>query len=321
MLISVFISAPALGAAPSESLPAIMVLTIKHEEDAGPGIAKMLTEIVLQDIYDLKKFRVVGEKDINQMLNTEQRKQLAGCTDTSCLVEIAGAMGTQYTIDGTVGVVGQSNLVALSLIDVGKAAVVSRKTAVVKGEREQLLETVHKLIAELMAPVLAVVEARRGATQTPQAASAPVPGPRPPGARQDNDQKQNQPEGVGAARAGRGPPVFDTTKAIEPAGFDYRFWGKVGVFGGAGVVVVGGVFSFLSVKSSDDFQSAADPAEMKDGKDKARLYGDVALGSYLAGGALAAGGAVLWMIAPLGGVAVSPSADREGVYLRIGGVW
>jgi hypothetical protein len=69
-----------------------MVLNIKHEEDAGPGIAKMLTEIVLQDIYDLKKFRVVGEKDINQMLNTEQRKQLAGCNDTSCLVEIAGTL-------------------------------------------------------------------------------------------------------------------------------------------------------------------------------------------------------------------------------------
>ena len=51
----------------------------------------MLTELLLQDIHDLKKFRVVGEKD-NQMLNSEQRKHSRNF-DTSCLVEIAGAMG------------------------------------------------------------------------------------------------------------------------------------------------------------------------------------------------------------------------------------
>ena len=149
-----FLSLPVVAAAPSESLPAIMVLNIKHEEEAGPGIATILTGLVLQDLTDLKRFRVIGEKDVNQMLNQEQRKQLAGCTDTSCLVEIAGAMGTRYTLDGTVGVVGQSNVLSLSLIDVTKAAVVSRKTAVVKGEREQLLDSVHKLIRDLMEPVL-----------------------------------------------------------------------------------------------------------------------------------------------------------------------
>ncbi|MBI5525764.1 MAG: hypothetical protein HY897_05475, partial [Deltaproteobacteria bacterium] len=164
-------------AAPSESLPAIMVLNIKAEEQAGPGIAAILTEIVLNDLHDLKKFRVVGQKDIGQMLSQEQQKQLAGCTDTSCLVEIAGAMGTTYTLDGTVGVVGTSNVLSLSLIDVTKAAVISRKMAVLKGEREQLLDAVHRLLKELMAPVLADEGSRRGVTQTTPkaAASAPVP--------------------------------------------------------------------------------------------------------------------------------------------------
>ena len=180
VLLALMVSAPTLATAPSESLTAIMVLNVKHEEEAGPGIAKILTGLVLQDLYDLssssggrKLFRVIGEKDVSQMLNTEQQKQLAGCTDTSCLVELAGAMGTKYTLDGTVGVVGTSNVLSLTLIDVTKAAVISRKTAVVKGDREQLLESVHKLISELMGPVLT--------------SGAPVPEPRPQGARQDND--------------------------------------------------------------------------------------------------------------------------------------
>lgn len=142
------------AAVDQESLPAIMVLTIKNEGQAEPGLARMLTELVLQDLHDLKKFRVVGEKDISQMLSTEQKKQLAGCSDTRCLVEIAGAMGTQYTIDGTVGVVGASNLLSLTLVDVTRAAVVSRKTSVVKGGHEQLLESVHKLLTDLMGTVM-----------------------------------------------------------------------------------------------------------------------------------------------------------------------
>lgn len=281
-----------------------MVLTIKHEEEAGPGIAKMLAELLLQDIHDLKKFRVVGEKDINQMLSNEQRKQLAGCSDTSCLVEIAGAMGTKYTIDGTVGVVGQSNLLSLSLIDVSKAVVVSRKTAVVKGEREQLLESVHKLIADLMAPVLTSLPTAptRGAPKVLQGPAATIP--------------------VGdvvPAKSG----TQATLKIVEPelSGFDYALWGKVGVFSGAGVVLLGGVSSVLAKQSSDEFESTKDPKTMKDSYDKANTWSNVALGSYIAGGALAATGAVLWMMAPAGKAAVVPAANRDGVSLMLVGGW
>ena len=224
-------------------LPAIMVLNIKHEEEAGPGIAKILTELVLQDLHDLKKFRVIGEKDVDQLLTTEQRKQLAGCTDTSCLVEIAGAMGTQYTLDGTVGVVGQSNVLSVSLLDVTKAVVVSRKTTVVKGEREQLLESVHKLIADLMAPVMV---------------------------------------DVGAARAQRGPPApVQATKTVEYPMNPYRLWGHVGIWGGLGVVALGGGFTALAKKAADDYNTGKDIAGTKSNIDN---YDATAVTCYVLSG-------------------------------------
>ena len=144
---------PSFGQAQPKELPAVMVLNIKHEEDASSGLAAILTDLVLQGVHDLKQFRVVGQKDVNQMLSMEQQKQLAGCSDTSCLIEIAGALGTKYTIDGTVGIVGSSNILSLTLLDTTKAAVVSRKTAIIKGEREQLLGSVSKLLRDLMEPV------------------------------------------------------------------------------------------------------------------------------------------------------------------------
>ncbi|MBI5529005.1 MAG: hypothetical protein HY897_21970 [Deltaproteobacteria bacterium] len=267
-------------AAPAAAeLPAIMVLNIKHEEDAGPGIAKILTELVLQDLTDLKRFRVIGEKDVNQMLNTEQQKQLAGCTGTSCLVELAGAMGTQYTLDGTVGAVGQSSVLSLSLIDVTKAAVVSRKTAVVKGEREQLLESVHKLIAELMAPVLDSARvAGVGAAEAKR--NPPVSGPHPPGARKDNDQKQTAVKTVEP-----GPPM-------NP----YKLWGHVSFWSGLGVVGLGGVFTGLAAGAADDFAAGGmDPVGKRDaiGRNNA-----LAVTCYTLGGALVATGVTLWVLSP-----------------------
>ena len=189
---------------------------------------------------------------------------------------------------------GQSNLLSLSLIDVSKAVVVSRKTAVVKGEREQLLESVHKMIADLMAPVLDSAAPTRSAATIPSGSVAPAK--------------------AGAQTAAR------TVEPVPP-GFNYNLWGKVGVFGGAGVVLLGGVSSILAKQSADEFESTKDPKAMKDSFDRANTWSNVALGSYIAGGALAATGAVLWMMAPAGKAAVIPAATRDGVSLMLVGGW
>ena len=54
LAVAFFAPAVVWGQTPAKELPAIMVLNIKHEEEAGPGIAKILTELVLQDLHDLK---------------------------------------------------------------------------------------------------------------------------------------------------------------------------------------------------------------------------------------------------------------------------
>jgi len=42
------------------------------------------------------------------MLGFEQKKQLSGCTDTSCMVAIGGALGVDKIVTGTVGKLGES---------------------------------------------------------------------------------------------------------------------------------------------------------------------------------------------------------------------
>ncbi|MBI5527850.1 MAG: hypothetical protein HY897_16090 [Deltaproteobacteria bacterium] len=306
---------PPAPAAHAAELPGIMVLNIKPEEDAGPGIAKILTELVLQELHDLKKFRVVGEKDVDQMLNTEQRKQLAGCTDTSCLIEIAGAMGTKYTLDGTVGVVGSSNVLSLSLIDVTKAAVVSKKTTVVKGEREHLLESVHKLVGELMGPVSEYGAAGVGAAEAtpnrggrternPPVRSGPI-APPPAGTRPAARMDENS-----AARA-------EVTSPMNP----YKLWGHVGVWTGAALVATGGIFAILTKGAGDAYKTGKDPLGSKDDFE---TYKATAIGTTVAGAVLAGAGVTLWLLDPGSNpprATLAPQIAEGSVGLAVTGGW
>ena len=89
------------------------------------------------------------------------------------------------------------------------------------------------------------------------------------------------------------------------------------------MLVLGGVFSVVQKQGVDDYQNAKDPNALKDGRDKARLYGNVALGSYIAGGAIAATGAVLWIYSSVAGgrVTVAPAAGPGGVSINLSGGW
>jgi hypothetical protein len=270
------------ASASAAELPAVMVLNIKAEEQASPGLAAILTELVLQGVHDQQQLRVVGQKDVSQMLSLEQQKQLAGCTDTSCIVEIAGALGTKYTIDGTVGIVGSSNVLSLTLLDTSKATVVSRKTAIIKGEREQLLGSVAKLLRELLEPLSLPTGQRKQSTEaTVQAESYPM----------------------------------------NP----YKLWGHVGVWGGLGMLGLGGTFSALNKKAVDDYNTGKN---LSTAKDDIGTFRPLAITAYTVGGLLIASGVTLWILSPgdeawakKHALSIVPSVDPREVGVCLSGRW
>lgn len=297
------------AAAPSEALPAIMVFNVRHEEQAGPGIAAMLTELVLQDLHDLKQFRVVGEKDVGQMVSQERLKLVTGCKDTSCMIEIADAIGTRYSVSATVGVLGSSNLLSLALIDVRAAVVISRKTAVLKGERDKLLDAVHRLIKELMEPVL-----------TP---GAPVSGARPPGVIQDNDQGKppdRAQEERGKATIGEGPNAGET---VIPPTSPYKLWGHALFWPGMALVVFGGASQGMAYATAQDARKGAASAV-----DANSTWSSLAVSGYAIGGAVALTGVILLFLSPGDEtrarghqVSIAPSTRGDGLTVGFAGRW
>jgi hypothetical protein len=82
----------------------VVVFDLIAEKDVQKGAANLLTEVVLDYAAKLGKYEVMGQKDLFKILNWEQQKQLQGCTDTGCLVNLAGAMGAKYIVEGSLGI-------------------------------------------------------------------------------------------------------------------------------------------------------------------------------------------------------------------------
>ncbi len=127
-------------AAPAK--PTLLVFNLVAEQGIEKSVTNLLTELIIDKVSKLNRYTVMGQKDLEKMVFWEQNKQLQGCTDSSCLVQIAGAMGASFYIEGSAGSVGSQYIITLKLIDAHKVEVVSRSTTRVKKDDDVMVETV-----------------------------------------------------------------------------------------------------------------------------------------------------------------------------------
>ncbi|MBI5529678.1 MAG: hypothetical protein HY897_25410 [Deltaproteobacteria bacterium] len=114
-----------------------------------PGLANLMTEVIIDNVAKLNRYQVIGQKDIEKMVFWEQNKQLQGCNDTSCLVQIAGAMGAEYYVEGSVGAVGSQFVLTLKWIDAREISVLRRTTKIIEKNEDVLMRTVVPIVDEL----------------------------------------------------------------------------------------------------------------------------------------------------------------------------
>jgi hypothetical protein len=90
---------------------------------------------------------VTGRSDLATLLGFERARQAAGCSDNSCLVELAGALGVAYVSSAEVGLLGGTLLVHFKIIEVRTADVVARVQQKVLRE-EMLPDVVADVVAQ-----------------------------------------------------------------------------------------------------------------------------------------------------------------------------
>lgn len=126
---------------------------------------------------EARKLRVVTQRDIATVLSLERQKQLLGCADdsTSCMAELAGALGVDAIATGQVAKVGKSFQVNLRILSSRDASALFVFSKLVKSE-EELLEALNEAgdqIIEKLAP-----GEDNAVVTSPPSAEVEAPGPR-----------------------------------------------------------------------------------------------------------------------------------------------
>jgi hypothetical protein len=112
--------------------------------------AALVSEVLGTSFEKTGIFQVRTEADVQRALNLEANKEAFGCDTDSCLAEIAGAMGAQFVAHGTVGALGNTTLVTVSLYEHAKAKSLGRERIQVEDKGTlpaKMDEMVEKLVA------------------------------------------------------------------------------------------------------------------------------------------------------------------------------
>ncbi len=123
LFFTLLFSCPSLA---QDKVPKVVLSGIRCYHGVDKGTGQVLGDLVLEALLNRHGIRALGPNDITQMLKAEDRRRLISCDDESCLVELAGAMGTDWLIGGSVGKLDDIFVFNLMLIDSKKAKVTSR---------------------------------------------------------------------------------------------------------------------------------------------------------------------------------------------------
>ncbi|MBI1945246.1 MAG: hypothetical protein HYS27_06095 [Deltaproteobacteria bacterium] len=118
-----------------EPPPRILVLVPKGETvpvEVRHAIASTLTV----ELGKTGRFTALSSSELSQLTELEADKQATGCDTSSCLGEIAGALGARFVVFGDATQLGALLVVNLSLFDVERAASVQRTSFEVRDQAD-----------------------------------------------------------------------------------------------------------------------------------------------------------------------------------------
>jgi TolB-like protein len=130
--------------------PAIAVLTIESKGGISKSEAATLSDRLGSMLVNTNAFIVLERGKMNEILS-EQGFQQTGCTSTQCAVEVGKLLNVQKMVSGSIGKIGQTYTIDLSLIDVKTAQIEQSFVRDYKGEIDGLLREMEAIAGQIAA--------------------------------------------------------------------------------------------------------------------------------------------------------------------------
>lgn len=165
------VAQPASAAATASSRPVdkpaaprrhrVLIMDLKAV-GVDASLVTVLGGLITDAVARYPSIQTISTADIRSLVELETGKQQVGCDTTSCLAEVAGAMGAEYVVFGNVGMLGTTTVVQLSLFDAAQAQAVARRS--IKASTHDALATaVEPAVADLLRDLIPE-EQRRAVT-------------------------------------------------------------------------------------------------------------------------------------------------------------
>jgi hypothetical protein len=156
------------------------VYEVKTNAGVDPKVAGVVYDALLAEVRKLDRISAISMAEIGEMLSVEQKRQLLGCDQESCLAEIAGAMGVDDLVTSDISTLGDSRMFTIRRIDMVHAAVKGSVTKRLKaGNGEELLSAIGPALEELYPEYPLRAGRQRGVAPAVEARLNPPPLPKP----------------------------------------------------------------------------------------------------------------------------------------------
>jgi hypothetical protein len=155
---------------------------------ASPGLSYVQLEDKVGDFFSdyfaqqlvLQGIRVTTKNEVSALLGFERQKELLGCSEKSstCLAEMAGALGVDGLITGNLAKFGQGFAINLKIVSAKTGQVMGAYTGRLKGDEallDWLTETAKAFAVAQGKPVVAAADAPKKVELQPTAVANSAP--------------------------------------------------------------------------------------------------------------------------------------------------
>jgi TolB-like protein len=151
-----------VGLCLAASPPRVAAMDFGRVGSVEPELATFLSEHFVQQFQQSTSLEVITSKSVAATLGLERQRQLLGCADnmSSCLTELAGALGAELMIVGEVARLDRGLQVNVRVIDASRANSLYSGSARAD-TTDGLLDQLKAMASDSEAPVLARFSLRR----------------------------------------------------------------------------------------------------------------------------------------------------------------
>lgn len=139
--------------APSTAVLRIAVTDVSHDDGLDDRTARIFANNLVAELRKLNRVSVISMDEVRALLAIEANRQAAGCSEeSSCLSEIADALGADVVVSGTIASLDGARVISLKRLDQKTASVAAAfDERLVKADGEELLAVIGPAVEKLFA--------------------------------------------------------------------------------------------------------------------------------------------------------------------------